>query len=132
MSSLAKGLLAVLTLSVVAAGVGLASSSDEPPPDRSRPVIIGRTSDVDDDPARGGDDRPRTKPTPRQEEEPGSGPSVVTPKPRELASPDELDEAGDGEETDPGEDGWDDDTSEDVDDDEGAEGDDGGDDGGDD
>lgn len=50
---------------------------------------------------------------PRQEEDPGSGPSVLTPKPRDLAPADELDEAGDGDETGPGEDGSDDDTSED-------------------
>lgn len=132
MSLLAKAFLALVALSLVAVAVGLAGWSDEPPPDRSRPVIIGRTGDVDDDRARGGHDRPRPEPSPRQEDDPGPAPSVVTPKPRELTSTDGLDEAGDGDETDPGEDGRDDDTSqgtsEDVDDDEGGEGDDGGDD----
>src|SRR5687768_15573309 len=48
MSTLAKALLAIVTLSVVAGGVGLVSTSDESPVDRSRPVIIGRVGDVDD------------------------------------------------------------------------------------
>lgn len=126
MSSQALAVLIVVTLSVVAATVGLGSWSDAPPPDRSRPVIIGRTGDPDDDRARGGDRRHREEPSPRQEEDPGSGPSVLTPKPRDLAPADELDEAEDGDETGPGEDGSDDDTSEDGD---GGEGDgDGGDD----
>ena len=131
MSTLAKAVLAIVTLSVVAGGVGLVSTSDESPVDRSRPVIIGRVGDVDDDRARGGDDQSRgdqpRDDQPRQEspapqEDPAPSPGVVTPKPRDLTPGDDLDAPEDGDDTDAGEDGPDDDRSEDHDDDDGGEG----------
>jgi hypothetical protein len=126
MSTPAKALLTIVTLSVVAGGVGLVSTSDESPVDRSRPVIIGRVGDVDDDRARGGDDQPRDD-QPRQEspapqEDPAPSPRVVTPKPRDLTPDDDLDAPEDGDDTDAGEDGQDDDSSGGDDDDDAGEG----------
>ncbi len=125
MSTLAKALLAILTLSVVAGGVGLVSTADESPVDRSRPVIIGRMGEVDDERARGGDrprdDQPRPE-SPAPQKDPAPSPSVVTPKPRDLTSGDDLDAAEDGDDTDAGEDGHDDDSSEDDGDDDDGEG----------